>query len=277
MPSRSPVGVFDSGVGGLSILREIARQLPGEDLLYFADSAHCPYGPRPSPDIRRLSHAVAAFLVEQGAKLIVVACNTASAAALESLRATFPVPFVGMVPAVKTAVGLTRSGRVGVLATAGTVQGNLYSDVVERFADGVELHTRVGHGLVELVEAGEIDGPRAEGAVAHYVGPLLDAGVDTLVLGCTHYPFLVPLIERVSHGRLTIVEPSAAIAAQTRRVLTQHDLLNAQPQGNLASFTSGDPAAFAHSLTQLIRASGPVTHVVWAGDRWQVDPVATEA
>lgn len=154
MPDSRPVGVFDSGVGGLSVLREIRRLLPGEDLLYFADSANCPYGPRPPAEITRLSHAVAAALISQGAKLIVVACNTASAAALTSLRQSFPVPFVGMVPAVKPAAMQTRSGKVGVLATEGTVAGGLYHDVVERFAEGVEVHTQVGHGLVELVEIG---------------------------------------------------------------------------------------------------------------------------
>lgn len=252
MPDSRPIGVFDSGVGGLSVLREIRRLLPGEDLLYFADSAHCPYGPRPAAEITRLSHAVAAFLIDQGAELVVVACNTASAAALSSLRQSFPVPFVGMVPAVKPAATQTRSGKIGVLATTGTVQGDLYHDVVERFADGIEVHTRVGHGLVELVEAGDIGSAYTDAVVAEYVCPLVEAGVDTLVLGCTHYPFLMPSIERVSGGRLTVIEPSAAVAAQTRRVLLERDLLNPQPQGTTRYFTSGDPIQFAAVLRRLL-------------------------
>lgn len=252
MPDSRPIGIFDSGVGGLSVLRQIRRLLPGEDLLYFADSANCPYGPRPPAEITRLSHNVAAFLVDQGVKLIVVACNTASAAALTSLRESFAVPFVGMVPAVKPAVTQTRSGKVGVLATEGTMAGGLYHDVVERFADGIEVHTRVGHGLVELVEAGDIDSPHADAIVAGYVCPLVEAGVDTLVLGCTHYPFLIASIERVSGGRLTVLEPSAAVATQTRRVLAERDLLNSQPYGVTQYFTSGDRATFDTVVLKLM-------------------------
>lgn len=253
MPDSRPIGVFDSGVGGLSVLREIRHLLPGEDLLYFADSAHCPYGPRPPAEITHLSHHVVAFLIDQGAKLIVVACNTASTAALASLREGFAVPFVGMVPAVKPAATQTRSGKIGVLATEGTVAGGLYHDVVERFADGIEVHTRVGHGLVELVEAGNVDSPHADAVVAEYVRPLVEAGVDTLVLGCTHYPFLIPSIQRVSGGQLTIVEPSAAVAAQTRRVLAERDLLNPQPHGITRYFTSGDRGKFEVVLRRLLR------------------------
>ncbi len=252
MPDSRPVGVFDSGVGGLSVLREIRRLLPGEDLLYFADSANCPYGPRPPAEITRLSHAVAAALISQGAKLIVVACNTASAAALTSLRQSFPVPFVGMVPAVKPAAMQTRSGKVGVLATEGTVAGGLYHDVVERFAEGVEVHTQVGHGLVELVEAGDIDSPHTDAVVAAYIHPLVEASVDTLVLGCTHYPFLIPSIARVSGGQLTIIEPSAAVAIQTRRVLAERDLLNPQPRGVTHYFTSGAVGQFEVVLGKLM-------------------------
>ncbi len=282
MPDLRPIGVFDSGIGGVSVLREIARRLPSEDLVYFADSANVPYGNRPLDEIERLSLAAADFLLRQGAKIIVVACNTASAAALTALRAAYPIPFVGMVPAIKPAVARSQTRKVGVLATAGTFRGRLYHDVVERFADGVEVHTQVGQGLVELVEDGNISGPAAEAAVAHYVGPLLDAGVDTLVLGCTHYPFLMPAIERVSGGRLTIVEPSPAIAAQVERVLAERDWLH--PAGGVDThcyYTSGDPAHFATVLTRLALADGDVRGVHWQGGCWtQIvteQGIATEA
>ncbi|MFN8474956.1 MAG: glutamate racemase [Anaerolineae bacterium] len=272
MSDTRPIGVFDSGIGGVSVLREIARRLPAENLVYFADSANVPYGNRPQEEIERLSLAAAAFLLRQGAKLIVVACNTASAAALTALRAAYPIPFVGMVPAVKPAVARSQTRKVGVLATAGTFRGRLYADVVERFADGAEVHTQVGQGLVELVEAGNIEGPVAEAAVARYVDPLLDAGVDTLVLGCTHYPFLAPTIERVSGGRLVIVEPSPAIAAQVERVLSEGGLLRPSgTEGTRYYFTSGDPAHFAAVLARLVKDSGETRGVRWEKDGWQVD------
>lgn len=267
---QQPIGVFDSGVGGLSILREIVREAPGEDVVYFADSAHCPYGARPAAEIERLSHAVTEFLVAHHAKLVVVACNTASAAALPSLRARFSVPIVGMVPAVKPAVARSRTRKVGVLATAGTAQGTLYADVIQRFADGVEVYTQVGHGLVELVEAGEVEGPQAEAAVERYLRPLLAAGVDTLVLGCTHYPFLMPTIEQVSQGRLTVVEPSAAIAAQTRRVLEERGLGHAAASGRQLYFTSGDATDFATKLRRLCGIESYVRQVIWDRAQWQV-------
>ena len=247
-----PIGVFDSGVGGLSVLRALVAELPGEDFVYVADSGHCPYGPRPKPEIQRLSHAMTEFLVQQGVKLVVVACNTASAAALAYLRATFPIPFVGMVPALKPAAGRTRTGHVGVLATEGTFQGELFADVVARFGQGVQVHVQVGQGLVELVEAGEVEGPRAEAAVERCLRPLLDAGVDTLVLGCTHYPFLTPTLERVGQGRLTVVEPSAAIAAQTRRVLAERGWLNPQPRGSRRYYTTGDADQVAAIASRLL-------------------------
>lgn len=270
-----PMGVFDSGIGGLSVLRALVRQLPGEDMLYFADTANCPYGARPRAEIERLSHAVAKFLVTHDAKLVVVACNTASAAALPALRARFDIPFVGMVPAVKPAAARSVTRKIGVLATAGTVQGALYSEVVERFANGVEVYTQVGHGLVELVEAGEVSGERVEAVMDGYLQPMLSAGVDTLVLGCTHYPFLMPAIEHVSAGQLVVVEPSAAIAAQAGRVLAEYGRLNSASQGRQVYYTSGDPEQFSASLTRLCGVTGEVQWVRWDGRQWQVSGITS--
>jgi glutamate racemase len=258
MPDNRPVGVFDSGVGGLSVLRELTRQLPHEDFLYLADSAHCPYGRRSPEEIRQLSQAIAGYLVDRGAKAIVVACNTASAAALAWLRATFDVLFVGMVPAVKPAAMLTVSRRIGVLATRATVDGALFNDVVERFATGVELLTQVGDGLVERVEAGDVDGPETEALLRRYLDPLLDAGIDALVLGCTHYPFLVPAIRRIAGPDLVILDPSPAVARQAGRVLAERDLLAERDRpGRVSYFTTGDPAAFALVLERLTGSRHP--------------------
>jgi glutamate racemase len=252
MPDNRPVGVFDSGVGGLSVLGELVRQLPHEDFLYLADSAHCPYGPRSAEEIRQLSQAISRFLIDQGAKAIVVACNTASAAALTSLRAAFDVPFVGMVPAVKPAAALTASRRVGVLATRATVNGTLFNDVVERFAAGVEVLNQVADGLVERVEAGDVDEPATEALLHRYLDPMLTAGIDTLVLGCTHYPFLIPTIRRIAGPTLVILDPSSAVARQAGRVLAEHGLLAERDRsGQVSYFTTDDPAAFMRVLQQL--------------------------
>lgn len=273
MSDELPIGVFDSGVGGLSVMAEIVRQLPHEDILYFADSAHCPYGPRPQKEIQRLSQAIVRFLLGQGAKIIVVACNTASAAALVHLRENFPdVPLVGMVPPVKPAASLTSRGVIGVLATPATFQGALFADVVGKFAEEVELVTQVCPGLVELVERGEVAGPQVEGSLRRYLQPMLERGVDTLVLGCTHYPFLVPTIQRIMGQEVTIIDPAPAVARQTGRVLAEQAVLNPQGRGDRTFFTSGDPLLFARLMKRLLGEQGPVFRVEWQGTTIVVSP-----
>lgn len=253
MSDGRPIGVFDSGVGGLSVLREIRNLMPGEDLIYFADSAYVPYGPRPTAFIRDRSEAIVRFLAGEGAKAIVVACNTASAAALGYLRERFAVPIVGMVPAVKPAAAVTRTGRVGVLATEGTVKGGPFVDVVERFAGGVQVHTVVGSGLVSLVEQGDVTSARAEDMVRSYIEPLLREGADVVVLGCTHYPFLRPLIERVAGPGVAVLDPAEAVARQVRRVLVPRGLHEPSGEpGGERYYTSGDVRAFARVATLLL-------------------------
>jgi len=258
MADPRPIGVFDSGVGGLSVLREIVRLLPYEDVLYVADTANCPYGPRPLQEIRELSYAVARFLVGRGAKLVVVACNTASAAALRWLRRQFDVPFVGMVPAVKPASMQTHTGVVGVLATPATVQGDLYAEVVQRFARGVRVIQSTGTGLVEAVEAGRWEGPETEALLRYHLEPLMAAGVDAIVLGCTHYPFLTPLIRRLVGPEVAILDPGPAVARQTARVLREGGLLAQRKRpGRRQYFTSGDVARFAELVQRLMDEVNP--------------------
>lgn len=249
----SPIGVFDSGVGGLSVWREIVRQWPAEDTLYFADQAHIPYGQRPLDEVRRLTEEVTRFLLAQGAKLIVVACNTASGAALHALRETFrDVPFVGMEPAVKPAVEHTRTGIVGVIATPATFQGDLFAGLVQRFGDGFDIHTQACPGLMEVVEAGALDTPETEALLRRYLAPLLDAGIDQLVLGCTHYPFLSPLIQRIVGPEVTLIDPAPAVARQVGRVLARRNLLAPAGQtGQHRFYTSGDPAKFSAMVQTL--------------------------
>jgi glutamate racemase len=258
------VGVFDSGVGGLSVWREIARQLPHADLIYVADQAHCPYGLRSRDEVRDLSTAIAAFLIARGADVVVVACNTASAAALYVLRERFDVPIVGMEPAVKPAAARTRSGHVGVIATQVTFQGELFASLLERFAHRVTVHTQVCPGLVEQVEAGKLEDEETLALVRRYLAPLLGAGVDMLVLGCTHYAFLRPLLARVAGEAVGIIDPASAVARQAGRVLAQ-----ARPnaprdrQGKRTLYTSGDAAPFEHAIVRLLGSAGDVQALGW--------------
>lgn len=257
------IGVFDSGVGGLSVLREIVRRLPCQDLLYFADAAHVPYGHRAVEEIRAFSEAITAFLIEQGAGVIVVACNTASAAALYLLREQFDVPIVGMEPAIKPAVEQTRSRHVGVIATQATFQGELFARLVERFAGGTLVHTQVCPGLVERVEAGLCDDPETEQILRGYIAPMLEIGIDELVLGCTHYPFLRPAIDRVVGPHVAVIDPAPAVARQAERVAAQRGRLT-PGTGQVTFFTSGDPAVFEAKVRRLVGIPGPVQPVHWA-------------
>ncbi len=268
MPTVSPaIGVFDSGVGGLSVWREIVRELPGCPTVYVADQAHLPYGPRPLEEVRRFAEGIAEFLIGEGVAVVVVACNTASAAALHDLRRRFPaVPFVGMEPAVKPAVQRTRNGTVGVIATPATFQGELFASLLERFARNVRVIPQVCPGLVEAVEAGALETPETEVLVRQCLEPLLRAGVDELVLGCTHYPFLRPLIERVVGPGGEGIDPAPAVARQVRRVLEgaghPGEVLSAGAPRH-AFFTTGDPALFAEALSRLVGVTAEVGHLIW--------------
>ena len=273
MPSNSflhqPIGIFDSGVGGLSVLRAIRALLPHENFLYVADQAHIPYGPRRKAQIRDFSVGITEFLLAQGAKLIVVACNTSSAAALHDLRARFPeVPFVGMEPAVKPAAALTQTGRVGVLATPTTFAGELYTTLVDRFAREIKLYQNTCPGLVEQIEQGELDTPATRSILEAALMPMLAEDVDTLVLGCSHYPFVIPLIQAISGSTVQTIDPAPAIARQTQRLLAERGWLNPEKiQGQLHFFTSGVPTKLQALLPRLLGEIGPITQVNWIDHR----------
>lgn len=237
---EDPIGVMDSGVGGLSVLLHLRELLPSERILYVADQIHIPYGPRPPEQVRDFTAGITRFLLRRGAKLIVVACNTASAAALDYLRSAFPdVPFVGMEPAVKPAAYTTRSGKVGVLATPSTLNSNRYAALMARFAAGIEVYEDPCVGLVQLIEAGMLDAPETRALLQRVVDPMLAAGVDTFVLGCTHYPFVRPLLQELAGEQVAIMDPAPAVARQTRYVLQQRGLSAPDHQeGALRCFTS---------------------------------------
>ena len=271
-PNEQPIGVFDSGVGGLSVLISIRQGMPLESILYYADQAHVPFGPRPLEEVQAFSQEITRFLLESGAKIIVVACNAASAAALHALRRTFPkVSFVGMEPAVKPAAETTRSGRVGVLATPATFQGALYASVVERFGGHVALIQDTCPGLVQQIELGELDSPRTRGILERSLQPMLEQGIDTIVLGCTHYPFVIPLIQEIAGSGVRVIDPAPAVARQVYRLL-EYSRLNRRGSapGALRFVTSGDQDAMARLLPRLLGETGPVSEVRWEG--YQIKP-----
>ena len=241
MQNNAPVGVFDSGVGGLSVLREIRQLLPDERLLYVADSGHVPYGDKTPEFIRQRSQQIAGFLLDQGAKALVVACNTATAAAVVSLRETWPrLPIIGMEPAVKPAAAATRSGVVGVLATTGTLQSAKFAALLDRFASNVRVITQPCPGLVERIEAGELDSPATRELLHELVMPLLAQGCDTLILGCTHYPFIKPLLRQMVPESVSLIDTGEAVARHLQRLLTERSLLAQQRSGTDAFWSSRD-------------------------------------
>lgn len=238
--NNGPIGVFDSGVGGLSVFRRIRADLPDETLLYVADSGHAPYGNKPSDFIVRRSLAITEFLLEQSAKAVVVACNTATAAAIARLRARFDIPIIGIEPALKPAVAETRSGVVGILATGNTVRSDKFAALLDRHGQHTRVLVQPCPGLADCVERGELSGPRPRSLLERYLEPLLKHGADTLVLGCTHYPFLIPLIQRLAGPNVAILDPSPAVAQQLRRRLEEGGVLaEGDAPGSARYFTSG--------------------------------------
>ncbi|WP_321350637.1 glutamate racemase [Halopseudomonas oceani] len=253
----APIGVFDSGVGGLSVLREIRRLLPGEDLLYVADSGHVPYGEKPPEAIRERSMRIAEFLIAQGARALVLACNTATAAAVNELRSTFDMPIIGMEPAVKPAAAVTRNGKVGVLATTGTLQSAKFAALLDRFARDVQVLTQPCPGLVECVERGDLQGPEVRVLLQTYLAPLMQAGCDTVILGCTHYPFLKPLLRELLPEDIQLVDTGEAVARQLQARLLESSVV-AAGEGRERFWSSADPQHMAAVLPVLWGARGDV-------------------
>ncbi|WP_339547509.1 glutamate racemase [Pseudomonas sp. RA_35y_Pfl2_P32] len=256
---EAPIGVFDSGVGGLSVLAEIHRLLPHESLLYVADCGHIPYGEKSPEFIRQRCAVVADFLQAQGAKAMVVACNTATVAGVADLRRDYPLwPIVGMEPAVKPAAAATRSGVVGVLATTGTLQSAKFAALLDRFATDVRVVTQPCPGLVELIEAGDLQSPALRQLLGSYLQPLLDEGCDTIILGCTHYPFLKPMLAQMLPADISLIDTGAAVARQTQRLLAERKLLANGPAQPAQIWTSASPEHLRNILPLLWHNGGVV-------------------
>ena len=247
----APVGIFDSGAGGLSVAREIRHALPAEHLLYVADTAYLPYGDRSEAEVRGRTLAIGAWMQAQGAKVLVVACNTASGAALEALRERLAIPVIGLEPALKPAVRETKVGRVGVMATRGTIGSARFQRLVDNYADGVQVVRDPCPGLADLVEDG-LAGPELERRMEAYVAPLREAGVDIVVLGCTHYVFVRDTIQRALGPDVRLLDSGEAIARRTRQILAESAALERGGAGSLRLLTTGDPAEVA-----------PVVHRLW--------------
>ncbi len=260
MDRHAAIGVFDSGLGGISVLQAIRSLLPAESLIYIADSAHVPYGEQTPEFIVQRSVAISEFLLAQPVKAIVVACNTATAAAVGELRQRWPdVPIIGMEPAVKPAVQASQVGRVGVLATTGTLRSARFAALLERFASDVEVITQPCPGLVELIEAGELDSAVTQALLNSYVEPLLQAGCDTLILGCTHYPLLKPLLRRMVPEHVQLIDTGDAVARRLQSELGKYGLLTEIQQPQDRFYGSGNILATERTLAMLWPEAPPVT------------------
>jgi glutamate racemase len=273
MNADGPLGIFDSGVGGLSVWRELVRALPNEDTIYFADQAHVPYSARSRAELGRYSLAITRFLLAHECKAIVVACNTASAVALKLLRETFPeVVIVGMEPAVKPAVALTRSGVVGILATPATFEGRLFQETARRHAAGIRLIAQACAGLAERIEAGQLDDEATRQALRAHLAPILAANADVIVLGCTHYPFVRETIQAQAGPACRILDPAPAVARHVGQCLRAQQLQTQRTRpGHATFYTSGAPAKFALALQRLVGVPDAPREVRWRPDDTIVD------
>lgn len=245
---NAPVGVMDSGVGGLTVLKHLTRQLAHEHFIYYADSAYAPYGNQSAIKIQQRCFAIADLLIAQGAKALVVACNTATAAAISPLRDHYALPIIGMEPAVKPAAAASKTGIIGVLATTGTLQSAQFAALLEHYGHGVQVVTQACVGLVECIELGQLDHAHTLSLLATYCQPLIDAGADTIVLGCTHYPFVRAHIQNIVGPQVTLIDTGAAVAKRLQQILAEKNLLN--PAGDHASNSSSADAQHAGTRVQ---------------------------
>lgn len=260
--SKQPIGIFDSGVGGLTVWKELVKVLPNESVIYYADNKHCPYGPKSKDEIIKLASNVVDFLIEKKCKIVIVACNTATAAAIDFLRANYDIPFIGMEPAVKPAALNTKTKSIAVLATEGTFNGKLYIETSRKFACDVELNIQVGDKLVDIVEKGLVNEQSTKKHLEKMVEPLIKKNIDHLVLGCTHYPFLTGVLKEVLPENVEIINPAPAVVKQTQRILKANNLVNnlfAKPAYEF--FVSGDSAVLKNILKEITSLSYKVINL----------------
>ena len=248
--SNSPIGLFDSGVGGLSLLRELRSLLPNENFIYISDNAFAPYGALPPKDIRERSQALTQWHIKQSCKLVVVACNTATTNCIELLRKTYQIPIVGIEPAIKPAALQTKTGVIGLLATKGTLSSGLFHETSTAYAQGVRIIEKEGKHLVEMIESGMLQSEEIEQLLQDYTKPMIEQGADHLVLGCTHYPFLIPILNRTLPKHIKIVDSNGAVARQVVNVLNKTELgCESQHLGNTTYYCTGDSQAMRQFIS----------------------------
>lgn len=250
--SSQPIGVMDSGVGGISVLKHIHALLPHENLLYVADSKYAPYGNKTPAEITARCFAIADFLIAKDVKTLVVACNTATAAAIDAMRRKYTLPIIGMEPAVKPAAAATKNGVIGVLATVGTLKSAQFAALLESYGRNVKVVTQACVGLVECVERGELDTPETKALIRQYCAPLLADGADTLVLGCTHYPFVKDAIREIVGDKISLIDTGAAVAKQLKRQLEEKSLLSASNQPAKVQFWTNSEADNAEQVIEVL-------------------------
>lgn len=251
--TKAPIGVFDSGVGGLSVYQAIRKHLPNENIVYFADSAYAPYGQLPKDNLHKRCQYIAEFFLKHNAKAMVIACNTATAIMADWLRSEYDLPIIAIEPAIKPAASLTRTGHIGVFATENTLNSTRYQRLVAQFARDVSIHQVACHGFVEQVESGDLDSPETLGLIKEYLQPLLNYKVDTLVLGCTHYPFLGKSIKTIAGATpLKLLDTADAVSLQLTRILATHDLFNNEPHEQDLFFTSSDASSAEIVFSKLL-------------------------
>lgn len=252
MNNSNPIGIFDSGVGGLSVLQHIRQLLPHENLLYVADSGHAPYGCKGDHFIEQRSRVITENLLNQGAKVIVIACNTATASIIEQFRQDYGIPFIGVEPGIKPAIEQSTNSRIGVMATIATLGSERYKVLSQRLAHSVNLHNQACPGLADQVEAGEVTTPKTQELLQQFIEPLLEKQIDTLVLGCTHYSFLQPVIKKLIGESISVVDTSRAVAEQLVRVLSHEALLNSSAVGQVNYFTTGSINSSRQAMERLL-------------------------
>jgi glutamate racemase len=252
LSADSPIGVFDSGVGGISVLQHIHALLPHEQLLYVADSKYAPYGSKTPEEIQSRCFEITDFLIAKGVKAIVVACNTATAAAIDSMREKYTLPIIGMEPAVKPAAAASKNGVIGVLATVGTLKSAQFAGLLESYGRNVKVVTQGCIGLVECIERGELQSGNTLDLLNKYCQPLLGEGADTIVLGCTHYPFVKPMIRQIVGENVTLIDTGAAVAKHLQKRLATLDLLTQQQQAGAVRFWTNSPAADAKQVVEAL-------------------------
>ncbi|QXP80124.1 MULTISPECIES: glutamate racemase [Winogradskyella] len=248
MSNKQPIGIFDSGIGGTSIFKEIHSLLPNENCIYLADSINAPYGNKSKEDIIKLSIKNTEYLINKGCKTIVIACNTATTNAIDYLRANYNIPFIGIEPAIKPAALNTQTKAIGILATKGTLSSQLFHKTTDLYSEGIKIIEQEGDGIVQLIESGQLNSNKMKSLLEIYLKPMLEQNIDHLVLGCTHYPYLIPMLSKMLPSHIKIIDSGRAVANQTKVVLASLDLLNPSSENPKIELLSNSDIAVLNTI-----------------------------